>query len=86
MRDRVRPTYVDYVPEEPRSPYRARLTLLPDQSPDGVEISEREVVRGAVALVYETRCACGKRWFSPRFQRLQLCPRCGRAVLLEPPT
>lgn len=85
VRHRVRPTYVDYVPDEPTTPYRARLTLLPEQNPEGKEIRECEVVRGQLTLFYEVRCPCGKRWFNPRFERIQLCPRCGCAVLLEPP-
>jgi len=88
LRDRLRPTaYVDWrdTPAEPESPYRARLTLAPEHAPEGVEISERDVVRGEMKVVYAIRCACGKRWFNPRLERVQLCPRCGRAVLLQTP-
>jgi len=88
VRDRLRPTtYVDWsdVPDGPVSPYRARLTLAPEQSPEGVEVRERDVVRGEMKVVYEIRCACGKRWFNPRLERVQLCPRCGHAVLLQAP-
>jgi hypothetical protein len=86
LRDRLRPqAYVDYmdIPEGPQSPYRARLTLLPEQGPSGEDVQSREVVRGEMKVVYEIRCACGKRWFNPRLERIQLCPRCDRAVLLQ---
>lgn len=88
IRERLKPTaYVDWseVPDGPESPYRARLTSPTDHSPEGVEVLEREVVRGKVSVVYEIRCGCGRRWFSPRFERVHLCPRCGRAVLVDPP-
>jgi len=61
------------------------LTVPIDHAPAGVEVREREVVRGEMRIVYEVHCACGKRWFNPTLQRVQLCPRCGRAVLLQPP-
>jgi len=86
--DRLRPTvYVDGcdVPDPPESPYRARLTLAPEQCLDDVELREREVVRGEMKTIYEIRCRCGKRWFNPRLENVQLCPRCGCAVLLNPP-
>ncbi len=88
LRDRFTPTvYVDGrdVPDPPESPYRARLTIAPEHAPEGVEVRERDVVRGKMKVVYEIRCACGKRWFNPRLERVQLCPRCGRAVLLQTP-
>jgi hypothetical protein len=80
-----RTVYVDAteVPDEPLSPYRARLNT-PEQQPDtGVEVRERDVVRGTIDIVYEIRCACGRRWFNRNHDRVQLCPRCARAVLLE---
>ena len=86
LRDRLLPTvYVDGcdIPDEPESPYRARLTLPIEHSPEGVEVREREVVRGKIRIIYEVRCSCGKRWFNPRLDNVQLCPRCGRAVLLQ---
>lgn len=86
LRDRLRPTQYVYwseVPDEPESPYRARLTLPSDEAADGVEVRERDVVRGELMVVYQVRCTCGKRWFNPRLERVQLCPRCGSAVLLE---
>ena len=86
--DRLRPTvYVDGrdVPDPPESPYRARLTLAAEQCIDGVELREREVVRGEMKTIYEVRCRCGKRWFNPRLENVQVCPRCGCAVLLGPP-
>ena len=88
LRDRVAPTqYIDGsdLPAEPESPYRARLTVPKEQVPDDVEIGEREVVSGRMRVVYEVRCACGRRWFNPRLENVQLCPRCGRAVLLRDP-
>ena len=88
LRNRLTPTvYVDGcdVPDLPESPYRARLTIPIEHAPEGVEVRERDVVRGRMKVVYEIRCACGRRWFNPRLERVQLCPRCGRAVLLQPP-
>jgi len=71
------------VPDEPQSPYRARLGVATEQPDAGVEVREREVVRGTVRIVYEIRCDCGRRWFHRRRERVQLCPRCARAVLIE---
>lgn len=88
LRDRLRPnSYVDWsdIPDEPESPYRARLTLLPERGPDGLDVREREVVRGEVTTIYEVRCPCGKRWFNPQFENVQICPRCSCAVLLQRP-
>lgn len=73
------------VPDEPDSPYRARLAIPVGQSLTGEDVEERELVRGEINVVYQARCACGRRWFSPRLERVQLCPRCGRAVLLDTP-
>jgi hypothetical protein len=87
--ERIKPTtYVEWsdVPDLPESPYRARLTIPQEESPNGVEVREREVVRGEWTRIFEIRCACGKRWFNRRFENVQLCPRCGCAVLLNPPT
>jgi hypothetical protein len=89
LRSRLTPTvYVDGcdVPDLPESPYRARLTIPIEHAPEGVEVRERDVVRGRMKVVYEIRCACGRRWFNPQLERVQLCPRCGRAVLLQPPS
>ena len=88
LRDRLGPTeYVDWsdTPDLPACPYRARLTLPAEHTPPGVEVRERDVVRGEIKVIYEVRCGCGRRWFNPRLERVQLCPRCGRAVLVEPP-
>lgn len=88
LRERLGPTvYVDAsdVPDAPASPYRARLTVSPDHVTAGVEVREREIVHGEVKVVYEVRCSCGKRWFNPRFENVQVCPRCGNAVLLQKP-
>jgi len=81
-----RTVYVDArdVPEEPPSPYRARLIMPTQEQDDGVEVREREVVRGTLRVLYEIRCACGRRWFNRQRERLQICPRCARAVLLDP--
>jgi hypothetical protein len=88
LRDRLRPSYVDYsdVPEGPVSPYRARLTTASlDDDLQSEDFDSREVVRGEMRVVYEIRCGCGRRWFNPSRERVQICPRCGRAVLLEVP-
>lgn len=88
LRARLGPTtYVNWsdVPDEPLSPYRARLSMPATEESTGTDIQEREVVRGKVRLIYEVRCRCGKRWFNPRFERVQLCPRCECAVLLDEP-
>jgi len=82
--------YVDsaQVPEEPEGPYRARMALA-TQGPataEGIDVSEREVVTGVLQVVYQVSCPCGHRWQSAQFQRMSLCPKCSRAVLLEPPT
>jgi len=86
LRDRLLPTvYVDArdVPDLPESPYRARLAVPLERRPDGVEVLEqRDVVRGEMKLIYEVHCPCGKRWFNPLHENVQVCPRCGRAVLL----
>jgi len=80
-----RTVYVDAadLPDEPQSPYRARLGTSAEPPDAGVEVREREVVRGTTRIVYEIRCVCGRRWFSRRRERLHICPRCARAVLLE---
>jgi hypothetical protein len=80
-----RTVYVDArdAPEEPMSPYRARLSVPTQEQHDGVEVNEREVVRGTLRVVYEIRCACGRRWFNQHRERVQVCPRCACAVLLD---
>lgn len=87
LRDRIHPRYVDgsELPDEPVSPYRARLHVAEDLTPYGMEVTEREVVRGTVRIVYEIRCSCRRRWFQRALERVQVCPRCGRAVLVERP-
>jgi hypothetical protein len=82
----LKPTaYVDYhdIPDEPEGPYRARVSAGLDLGPQGVEVCEREIVRGEMQRVYAIRCACGRRWFDTEPERLQVCPKCGRAVLLQ---
>ena len=81
--------YVDgaAVPDEPDGPYRARMTGAAHRPPaEGIDVTEREVVVGRLQLVYRTSCPCGHQWDALDFQRLTLCPKCARAVLLAPPT
>jgi hypothetical protein len=87
LRDRIHPRYVDGsdLPDEPVSPYRARLHVPEEMTPHGMEVTEREVVRGTVRVVYEIRCSCRRRWFQRALERVQVCPRCARAVLVERP-
>ncbi len=88
VRDRLTPVaYVDWAdtPEEPRSPYRARITVPATDGADEPDVLEREVVRGSCKVIYEIRCQCGRRWFSPRLEHVQVCPRCARAVLVMSP-
>jgi len=87
LRDRVLPRYVDgsSLPADPPSPYRGRLHVPAEYTPPGMEVTEREIVRGTVETVYEIRCACHRRWFRRDLERVQVCPRCGRAVLLDVP-
>jgi hypothetical protein len=78
-------TYVDFadIPDEQPCPYRARLTLPKEVRESSADLEEREVVRGKARVLYEIRCACGRRWFSPKLEIAQICPRCDRAVLIE---
>ena len=88
LRDRLRPTeYVhwDDAPDVPESPYRARVAEAGERARNDVEVGEPEVVRGEVTTIYEVRCPCGRRWFNLRLESVQVCPRCGSAVLLEQP-
>jgi DNA-directed RNA polymerase subunit RPC12/RpoP len=85
--DRLKPTtYVEFrdIPDEPAGPYRARVSAALDLGPEGVEVCEREIVRGEMQMVYAIRCPCGRRWFDTAPERLQVCPKCGKAVLLQP--
>jgi hypothetical protein len=80
--------YVDAaeVPAEPEGPYRARLEAATHTAtPEGIAVSEREVVNGQLQLIYRTRCTCGHQWDALQFQRMSLCPQCGRAVLVAVP-
>ena len=80
--------YVDAaeVPAEPEGPYRARLEVAAHTAtPEGIAVSEREVVHGQLQLIYRTRCTCGHQWDALQFQRMSLCPQCGRAVLVAVP-
>ncbi|HEX5649434.1 MAG TPA: hypothetical protein VFX69_07230 [Steroidobacteraceae bacterium] len=87
LRDRIQPRYVDGadLPDDPPPPYRARLHIPEEMTPYGMEVTERDVVRGSVRIVYEIRCTCRRRWFQRTFERVQVCPRCGSAVLVERP-
>jgi len=82
-------TYVDAsdTPAEPEGPYRARLAESKHEPvAEGIDVGEREVVKGALQVVYRTRCPCGHQWDSTDFHRMSLCPKCSRAVLVEAPT
>ena len=87
LRDRIQPRYIDGadLPDDPPAPYRARLHIPEEMTPYGMEVTERDVVRGSVRIVYEIRCTCRRRWFQRTFERVQVCPRCGSAVLVERP-
>ena len=75
------------VPEEPAGPYRARLEkAAQERVVQGIDVSEREVVAGELEGHHEIRCPCGHRWSSQQPQRMNLCPKCDRAVLVEVPT
>ena len=81
-------TYVDSAeaPVEPEGPYRARLTTSEHHRVvEGIDVTERETVKGEVQVVYRTHCPCGHHWDSAELQRFTLCSICGRAVLAELP-
>jgi hypothetical protein len=81
-------TYVDSAeaPVEPEGPYRARMTRSGhERAVEGIDVSERETVKGELQLLYRTRCPCGHQWESTEMQRLTICSKCGRAVLVELP-
>ena len=81
--------YVDSaeVPPEPEGPYRARMAASTHHAaPVGIDVNEREIVAGHVELFYRILCPCGHHWDSVEFQKMSLCPQCGRAVLVEEPT
>lgn len=82
-------TYVDSaaVPAEPEGPYRARREAAAQQrAVAGVDVGEGEVVAGEWLADDELRCPCGHHWQVTQFQRMNLCPQCGRAVLVEVPS
>ena len=73
-------------PVEPEGPYRARMAVATHKpAPEGIDVSEREVVPGELQVLYRTRCTCGHQWETLDFQRMSICPNCGRAVLVDPP-
>jgi hypothetical protein len=80
--------YVDAaeVPAEPEGPYRARLEMSTHEpAVEGIDVREREVVTGELQVIYQLRCPCGHRWQTTQFQRMNICPKCSRAVLVEVP-
>jgi hypothetical protein len=80
--------YIEFskVPEESEGPYRARLaTAAHERGVQGIDVTEREVVSGELHVLYRTHCPCGHQWETSRFQRMSICPKCDRAVLLEVP-
>lgn len=81
-------TYVDgsELHAEPEGPYRARLQQATHHTtPEGIDVLEREIVKGQLQLLFRTRCPCGHEWDSHEFHRVTLCPKCGRPVLVEVP-
>jgi len=54
-------------------------------APAGIDVNEREVVTGHVDLVYRIHCPCGYHWDTQQFQKMSLCAKCGRAVLVDQP-
>jgi hypothetical protein len=82
-------TYVDGadLPSEPEGPYRARVEEARHRAaPQGFDVGEREVVAGRLQGLHVVHCPCGHHWDEPDVQRMRICPGCGRAVLVEPPS
>jgi hypothetical protein len=89
VRDRLHHgKYVDFaeISGPPDGPYRARITTarVPHVT-EGVDVGEREIVNGELQVLYVTRCTCGRRWVTPQFESISVCPRCGCAVRVEAP-
>lgn len=81
-------TYVDSakIPAEPEGPYRARaMASQHEHAPPGFEVRERQVVNGELQVLYQVLCPCGHQWSSTQFQRMSVCPKCDRAVLVAVP-
>jgi uncharacterized circularly permuted ATP-grasp superfamily protein len=73
-------------PAEPEGPYRARLAEATHQpAVVGIDVSEREVVRGELQVLYRTHCPCSHQWDTLHFHRMSICPKCGCAVLVNVP-
>ena len=73
-------------PAEPDGPYRARVsTAIRQPAVDGIDVSERDVVRGELQVMYRTHCPCGHAWDTLQFHRMSICPKCGCAVLVSAP-
>jgi len=81
-------TYVDgsALQADPEGPYRARLEkAIHHSTPEGIDVLEREVIKGQLQLLFRTRCPCGHEWDAPEFHRVTLCPNCERPVLVDAP-
>lgn len=73
-------------PAEPEGPYRARLAAATHQPvPDGIDVSEKEVVLGELQTLFRIRCPCGHQWETLQFHRMSICANCGCPVLVDVP-
>jgi hypothetical protein len=89
VRGKLHPeTYVDFhaIPDPPEGPYRARVPSARFRfDPDEFDVSEPEIVQGDLRVLYVTRCYCGRRWATARFETIANCPNCGRVVVVTDP-